>query len=252
MNTSNTFSINRVALLMKRHVVYNFKTYLISFAAVGSILIVISLLKTLANSGYFSEGSFITLGTFFLFVGGILLTSNVFKELSSKNRGWFYLILPANPFEKVSSYWLLTTIGFVLISTLTLILSSIILSTFLSLLFTTEFYVFNPFTVHYLWVLINYFIVQSLFFFGAIFFRKNNFIKTVLSIFVFAFILIIISAIVIYLLFGSTDIGTNDFNLSDDKFFTVTLPYAAKTLYYGLMIPFFITVSYFKLKEREV
>ncbi len=252
MNTSNSLSIRRVAFLMYRHVFYNLKTYLMSFAAVASILIVISLLSTLTNGGNFSEGGFITLGELFLFIGGLLITSNIFKEISSKHRGWFYMILPANPSEKILSYWLLTTIGYFVISSLTLIISSIIISILSTLIFKTSFYVFNPFSVQYLEVFIHYSIAQSLFFFGAIYFRKNNFIKTILSVFVFVIILGATSAFIMYLLFGSTGMELNNLNLSNDHFFTVILPYTAKALYYGFMIPFFITVSYFKLKEREV
>lgn len=252
MKASNAFSVKRVVLLINRHLFYNLRTYLMSFSAAGSILIVISLLKTLTSNGYFSEVSFITLGKLFLFIGGILITSNIFKEISSKHRGWFYMILPANPSEKIFSYWLLTTIGYFIISSLTLIVSSLILSILSTLIFKTTFYIFNPFSVQYLGVFIHYSIAQSLFFFGAIYFRKNNFIKTVLSVFVFVIGLGATSVFIIYLLFGSTGMEMNNLNLSNDHFFTVILPYTAKTLYYGFMIPFFITVSYFKLKEREV
>jgi len=252
MKASNTFSIKRVVLLINRHLVYNLRTYLMSFSAAGSILIVISLLKSLANGGTFSEDSFITLGKVFLFIGGILITSNIFKEMSSKNRGWFYLILPANPSEKILSYWLLTTIVYFVIASLTLLLSSILLFIISMFIFKATFYIFDPFSVQYLKVFIHYSIVQSLFFFGAICFKKSNFIKTVLSIFLFIIGLGATSVFIIYLLFGSTALELNNLNLTNDYFFTMLLPYTAKTLYYGFMIPFFITVSYFKLKEREV
>jgi len=252
METSNTFSIKRVALLMNRHLFYNLKTYLMSFAAVGSILIVISLLSTYTNGGVFYEKNFVNLGEVFLFIGGILLTSNIFKEISSKHRGWLYMMLPANPSEKIISYWLLTTIGYAVISSLTLIISSIVLSTLSTLIFKTTFYLFNPFNAIHLEILLHYCIVQSLFFFGAIFFQKNNFLKTILSVFVFQTILGFIALFIMYLLFGSVKMELNNMVLADDPFFTVTLPNTAKLLYYGVMVPFFIIVSYFKLKEREV
>ncbi|MDD2549590.1 MAG: hypothetical protein PHD00_05765 [Bacteroidales bacterium] len=251
MKTSNTFSAKRIGLLMYRHVFYNVKTYLLSFAAAGSILIIISLLSTIGND-YLAKGLFITLGQVFLFIGGVMLTSNVFKEISSKHRGWLYMILPANPSEKILSYWLLTTAGFAVMASLTMVASSIVLSVLSTLIFKTAFYVFNPFSVAYLEILLHYCIVQSLFFFGAIFFQKNNFIKTILSVFVFNTILGIIAVIITYLVFGKAGINSNNIQLTDDHFFSVIIPYIAKISYYGLMVPFFVTVSYFKLKEREV
>ena len=251
MKTSNTFSAKRIGLLMYRHVFYNLKTYLLSFAAVASILIIISFLNTL-GSDYLSKDLFITLGKVFLFIGGVMLTSNVFKEISSKHRGWLYMMLPANPSEKILSYWLLTTVGYVVMASLTMVVSSIVLSVLSTLIFKTAFYVFNPFSMAYLEILLHYCIVQSLFFFGAIFFQKNNFIKTILSVFVFNTILGIIAVIITYLLFGTAGIDSNNLQLTGDHFFTVIIPYTAKVFYYGLMVPFFIVVSYFKFKEREV
>lgn len=251
MKTSNTFSIKRITLLMYRHVFYNLKTYLLSFAAVGSILIIISLLNTLGTN-YLDKELFETLGKTFLFIGGLMLTSNIFKEISSKHRGWLYMMLPANPSEKILSYWLLTTVGYVVIASLTMVVSSIVLSVLSTLIFKSAFYVFNPFSMAHLNILLQYCIVQSLFFFGAIYFQKNNFIKTILSVFVFNTILGIIAVFMFYLLFGTVGIDAKNLQLTDDHFFSAIIPYTTKVFYYGLMVPFFVIVSYFKLKEREV
>lgn len=251
MKTSNTFSIKRVGLLMYRHVFYNLKTYLLSFAALGSMLIIISLLNTIGTS-YLAKDLFETLGKTFLFIGGMMLTSSIFKEISSKHRGWLYMMLPANPSEKILSYWLLTTVGYAAMASLALVVSSIVLSVFSTLIFKTAFYVFNPFNIAYLEILLHYCIVQSLFFFGAIFFQKNNFIKTILSVFVFYAILGIVAVIIIYLLFGTAGIDSNNVQLADEHFFTKIIPDIARVSYYGLMVPFFVIVSYFKFKEREV
>lgn len=251
MKTYNAFSINRIGLLMYRHVFYNLKTYLLSFAALGSILIIISLLNTIGTN-YLDKELFETLGKTFLFIGGVMLTSNIFKEISSKHRGWLYMMLPANPSEKILSYWLLTTVAYVVMASLTMVVSSIVLSVFSGLIFKTAFYVFNPFSIAYLNVMLHYCIIQSLFFFGAIFFQKNNFIKTILSVFVFYSILGVIAVIIMFLLFGTAGMDSNNLKLTDDHFFSVTIPYIAKISYYGLMVPFFVIVSYFKFKEREV
>ena len=236
---------------MYRHVYYYLKTYLLSFAAAGSILIIISLLNAIGN-GSQSQALFETLGKVFLFIGGVMLTSNVFKEISSKHRGWLYMMLPANPSEKILSNWLLTTLGFAVMASLTMVASSVVLSVLSGLIFKTAFYVFNPFSMGFLHILLHYCIVSSLFFFGAIFFQKNNFIKTILSVFVLNTILGIVAVIIIYLLFGTAGIDSNNVQLADEHFFTKIIPDIAKVSYYGLMVPFFVIVSYFKFKEREV
>jgi uncharacterized membrane protein YeaQ/YmgE (transglycosylase-associated protein family) len=252
METLKHFSIKRASLLIQRHILYNLKTYMISFAAVGGILIFISLMNTWSNGGHFSETVFHNLGQVFAFIGGALVTSNIYKEISSKHRGWFYMMLPANPSEKLLSYWLLTSVGYAIAASVALSVASLVTSLFTTMFFKTTFYVFNPLASQHLTLMLHYCIVQSVFFLGAVYFEKNNFLKTILSVFVLQMVLGIVGGIVGKILFGEWHIEANTLSLEGDYFFTVLIPNVAKTFYYGLMIPLFLTVSYFRLKEREV
>ncbi len=252
METLKHFSIKRASLLLQRHILYNLKTYMISFAAVGGILIFISLMNTWSEGGQFQEVVFHTLGQVFFFIGGALITSNIFKEIGSKHRGWFYMMLPANPSEKLLSYWLLTSVGYALVASVALSVASLVASLFTTMFFKTTFYVFNPLESQHLTLALHYCIVQSVFFLGAVYFEKNNFLKTILSVFLFQMALAIIGGIIGKIVFGDWNIEASSFNLESEGLFTTIIPNVARIFYYGLMVPFFLTVSYFRLKEREI
>lgn len=252
MSNTNNFSIRRLTLLMGRDVYTNLKYYLTFFATLGGILITLSLLNTWSSNGVYDTGFLLNQGLFMLFLFGLVITSTTFKELNSKNRGWFYLMLPANPLEKLLSNWLITSIGYAVAASLLLVVSSLISSAFAVLLFGESMYIINPFEPHFLQFLLHYCIIQSVFFLGAIYFKKHNFLKTILSLFILFFTLVFIVVIISQGLFQTWSISSEQFEINDDTLLGSNLLTAIKAVYYALIVPFFLTVSYFRLKEKEV
>ena len=252
MEKINQFSIQRLFLLMKRHSVMNAKTWLIGLGAISGLLIVISVIQSY-SMGIYQFSSLVSLGTIFVFIAGFILTSATYNELHTPARAQFYLILPANTFEKLLSKWLLSSILFVLAAFV--LLSGVLGVTTLlsSWLFKTDTVFFNPFTNDNIETMGQYIVVQSVFFLGALFFRKNNFIKTLLSIFVVLFGLSILMGFLGWIILGEFN-QVSDENLPESNFvfFTETLPQIAKFIFWWITAPFFLLVSYFKLKEREV
>lgn len=252
MNSTNKFSFRRLALLMGRDVYTNLKYYLTFFATLGGILITLSLLNTWANNGEYDTGFLLSQGQFMLFLFGIIITSGAFKELGSKNKGWFYLMLPANPLEKLLSSWLITSVGYAAIASLLLVVSSLVTSAFTALLFGGGLYVINPLEPHFLELLLHYCIIQSVFFLGAIYFKKHNFLRTILALIILFFAFVIVVEIISQGIFHTWSFSGDQFEINDNTILGRDLLAVIKTVYYALIVPFFLTVSYFRLKEREV
>lgn len=230
----------------------NIKTWLIGLGAISGVLIVIALLQSYAT-GFFNLESLLSTGITFIFIAGYIITSAAYSEIHTPARGQFYLILPANTFEKLLSNWLLTSIVYILVAHILLSIVLVIAGLLSSLIFSTHLDFYNPFTSAGLKNMGIYLVTQSVFFLGALYFRKNNLLKTLLGIFV-----IIIAMSLILSLFGWIILGNynqiNEESLPSQgmELFTVTIPHIARILFWGLTAPFFLTVSYFKLKEREV
>lgn len=252
MEKINQFSLQRLFLLMKRHSIMNMKTWLIGFGALSGVLIVSALLQSY-TTGNFNAGSLSSTGISFIFIAGYLITSMAYNEIHTPARGQFYLILPANIFEKLLSNWLLTSIVYVLIANVLLSLVLIIAGLLSSLIFSTSMEFYNPFTEAGFKNMGVYLVTQSVFFLGALYFRKNNMLKTLLSIFVIIVALGTIAGLFGWIILGEyNQINEESLPPQGLHFFTVNIPQIARVLFWGLTAPFFLLVSYFKLKEREV
>ncbi|MBW6478460.1 MAG: hypothetical protein K0B37_03460 [Bacteroidales bacterium] len=252
MEKINQFSVQRLFLLMKRHSIMNLKTWLIGFGAISGVLIVMALLQSL-GSGTFNLDSLTATGISFIFIAGYLITSMMYNEIHTPARGQFYLILPATTFEKLLSNWLLSSIVYVLVAHIMLSLVLLIAGLLSAAIFSTSLDFYNPFTEAGFKNMGVYLVTQSIFFLGALYFRKNNMLKTLLSIFAVIVALGMIASLFGWIILGEFN-QINEENLPPQglEFFTITIPNIAKYLFWGLTAPFFLVVSYFKLKEREV
>jgi hypothetical protein len=100
----------------------------------------------------------------------------------------------------------------------------------------------------------SYMVIQTIFFLGACGFKNHNFIKTLFSLFVIAFGLGLFAAIIGGILFnglegkfdGGNDVG-EDFKEMAETVFTEIIPF----IFWYILGPFLLIVSYFKLKERQ-
>lgn len=254
-NKNNLFSFRRLFLLGKRQIAGNLSGLLIAFAAIAGALLVISLL-----SGYSNPASLSRLGPLYyvvLFIGGFVFTSNIFAEMSTPQRSIPYLTLPVSKLERLTNAWLLTAVIYP-------ILALLVIALIVGLAHLLLGVPMQAGTMGVVWsqnalsIVLIYVITQSVFLFGAIYFRKHNFIKTLLSLFVFQIIISIFMAFTVYLLFGkfqfSEEVMVQQTNLSPamERFFTHTLVEIAKIGFNYLMVPFFLMLTWFGIKERQV
>lgn len=260
MKLLNTFNPDRFFLLFKKDLLQGYKTLLITLAAtIGATFFLLLVSSPGEASSEVHMGLFIPM----LWAGGLIFTSMVFKEAHSINliHGW--LMTPASRLEKYLQKLLLTTIFFIIALLVSFFTASALNSLVYILFFSQRPPLFNPFQS---WVWINighYLIVQSIFFLGAVWFRKFNFVKTILTLNVlqiaFTIVIGLIAGLVYWTPIREASHGNGYFFMEAGQILTMKfsqvnpkLITTAKIIYFGLLAPFFWFVSWLRMKEIEV
>ena len=114
----------------------------------------------------------------------MIITSSSFSELNTADRKIDFLMLPSSIIEKFIVKFIYTTVGFLLLSYVALSLSAMIVEIYRYLfpnanLFKRMFHTYSHF--NFGGFLQVYFALHSLFFFGAIYFKKLELGKTFLA-----------------------------------------------------------------------
>lgn len=256
MENLNNFSAQRFILLMRRFITLHFKTWLTGIYMLSSLLVLLGLLNTYINSGQLNTNLLILTGHTVIFLGGLVLSSMAFNELHYPTRSQFLLTLPATTFEKLFSHWLVTSLIFIVFAHVVLAVTLALVGGICHVIWGSAISFYNPFAMQSVKVMGTYMVAQSIFFLGAVYFRKNNFLKTALSLFVINTALSIIIGLFMVLVFKSAFIGidttTNPINPQAQVFFETTLPWLNKIFLGFVLTPFCLVVAYFRLKEREV
>jgi hypothetical protein len=184
------------------------------------------------------------------FISGFIFTSRVFAELNTPQRSYFFLTLPVSTFEKVLGSWILCS---PIYSLFYLIIVSIIF--FLSTLIAGQPIAFiEIFREGTFFTIAAYMVIQTVFFLGACTFRNFNFVKTLFTLFIIAVGLAAFTALLGTILFmGHLNGKFDDDNMGEsfqdgaEYVFTTVIPF----IFWYLLGPFLLIVSYFKLKERQ-
>ena len=260
MTLQNHFSPRRFLLLFKRDLIQGYKVLLITSAAVIGTLLLILLLSSAGKTGEdFHEGLFLPL----LWLGGLIFTSLCFKESHSVNQIHQWLMTPASPLEKFMEKLLLSTVFYVLALLAGFFLATCLNSLIYLMIFKQTVPLFNP-AQSWLWFNIgHYMIIQSIFFLGAVWFRKYNFVKTVLSLNVVQILLAMavggIAALAYWGPIKEAAGGNAHFFVQGGQIifqnfhrlnpFLLTV---LKFIYFGLIAPFFWFLSWLRMREIEV
>lgn len=252
-NVNNQFSMSRFLLVLKRYVALNQRTWLIGFLCVAGFLLAIAVLPTMSSMFSVDRPGFVavrglTLSLYTL--GGLILTSMIFNEVHSPTKAFQFLTLPSTTFEKLLAAWFSGTVVYSVISLISIVILSVLIEVIkgINTGAWTPFNVFNPFTADVISTVLGFFFYQSIFLLGAVYFKKNNFIKTLLVIIVFVLGTIFI-----------LNIGLLIFGLSQNQDFFMNIQLDAQQwitplkyiLGIGLTL-FFIWLSYLQLKNKQV
>jgi len=196
------FSLKRMELLMRRDITTGYKNVLIIIGAIAAILITFDVLNFTLFQGNAEIGHHLSTFSTILFIGGFIVTSGIFKEAHKRESAQAYLMLPASPLEKTVSRILISNIGWMLLTLLWYSAYSYLSAGVTELIAGEHHYLFNPFQTQFWLIVANYLVVQSIFLVGAIYFRKAQLFKTLLTLFAAGVIFSIFMAALVRVIFA--------------------------------------------------
>ncbi|MEO9966511.1 MAG: hypothetical protein ABJF11_12015 [Reichenbachiella sp.] len=190
--------------------------------------------------------------SFTLIVGGFVLTSLSFNDLSDSLKSQTYLSLPASIFEKFLSMWLMTSMGWIVLYSFTYYLYTLVANPIgLFIDGNMKFENFDPLSKHAVSTIKYYFVLQGVFLVGAAHFKGYVFPKTLFTI-------ILIGLIVGLLMYFSM----YDLMLESDECFSDSSSFEGMAIdriwnmaawsFWWLLAPFCWVMTYLGLKDREV
>jgi hypothetical protein len=242
---TNTFSIARLTHLIRRTISLNIHTWSIGFASVAGLLVIIWFLPFLFNAPEWHQnqlGSLLSVFLFFYMVGGLILTSSLFNEIHSPSTAFLNLCLPATAAEKITAAWIVSTILYTVTTVISFFLLMLVLFLISSIVLAGDYSLFltNPFRGEIASQISTYTATHAIFLFGASFFRKNNFLKTLLLIVLFFTLLM-------------TILGA--FSLITGTAISIGIEYIPTALHYAahvFLILLFVWLAWYHLQNRQV
>jgi hypothetical protein len=262
MHRESLFNPKRFYWLIRNPILLNKSAIFFVSAAIGGILLFISAIDAFKEpSPAFYQKFYILI----LYLGGFILTSRIFKELHHSEKGPAWLILPASALEKFGSRLALSTVIYAFGTMLMLFVFSLASEAVNSLLLDRHHPLFNPFDPMILKGTVLYFVLQSPLLAGAVYFRKHVLSKTVLTLVVYIFVLLLFAFLGVKLFLGSYFDGATsslqfldhlqeaagaDFLLYLEGLGRAGL-WTCRILFWAVLAPLFWTVGYYRLKETE-
>lgn len=241
---SNVFDGGRLVQFMRRQAAMHQQPALIAAGAVLGALLVISLLVGAFNQNDVRQLPGLYHAVFFL--GGYVFASQVFGELHSPQRSYTYLTLPVSTAEKLVGSWLLVSLGYVVVYWL----AAFLIYTVANLVADWPHDPHQMFNGDFFRSVGSFLVTQTIFFLGACYFRKNNFLKTLFALFVVALVVGLYTGGLAWLVLSKE--GNINFSHNDaGNRIGETIEQVADAFFRYVLGPFMLIVSYFRLKERQ-
>lgn len=253
---SSSFSIERFFLVLKRFFILNQKNWIVGILGAAGLIFSLWMLPVLfIDTPIELLGFKMMEGTamFFYTVGGLVLTSRIFFELHSPATAFQFLTLPASTLEKFTAAWFISSVAYTLAAVAAIFLLSILVESIsaFKLGIWDYFRFFNPFEADNLQRFAGYFFYHSIFLLGAIYFKKNNFLKTLLviiSIFIGLFFTIAIGGLILTFM-----MITDDFYIEYQLLESAANWQSILTYFIGtILIVTFLLFGYLQLKNKQV
>ena len=257
---NDTFNLTRFSRLFVKHTAEHYRTYLMAIGILVGFLVLSGaflffVVQNAADTGFQTASYAIV-----LFISGGLFASSIFADYGDKNTAISALTLPASSFEKFLVGWLWSYPIFLLVYTGVFYLAIWGLSGL-----QTSFYghplaffrLWQPQMI-VLWVLFTE--VHALALFGAIYFRKLQFIRTGFTFFVALLLTLLFNTIFLKVLSGvqviklAIPFGYLNF-ASKGQEFQIALEERTSTLILVLIQTVAVAIwvaAYFRLKEKRV
>jgi hypothetical protein len=265
----NSFSFSRLGKLINKQFHENSRLYLYSILAIiGLMSLIFTFWIGVAGGPYYNEMATYIIYLVGLFITGTIFASMTFNMLGSRDKGMYWLAVPATHLEKLVCQVLFTTVLFTIVYTVCFLLVKTIAISFLK-----EYVSSHPgttyvamegfdeeFTKMIKYFMYAFFSFQTLYLLGSVYFRRYAFIitsaVTALIFFAFGFY---ISTLQDNLLDGAawnmvTAIKWQE-DIKDGYWLYSVSPGIQEALLYVIKfawVPLFWTVTWFRLKEKEL
>jgi len=246
LNSVNKFSFYRYTFLIKRYLVLYGQKLAIGLFAGLALFILISAAAYLLGEIHTPYKDLIGIFKFTVLsitLGGVFFASHIFDELHKPETAPLFMILPASGREKFLAALVVTSLVYTVMAFAALAILSIMLDLFHLLYFNEWVFasVFNPIGSEVGSPLFKLIVWQSIFLFGGIYFRGYNFLKTILLVLSFSFLMGILSGVFIY--HYEPDVLIK---------FLRHLQTDYKYIFYGVVNLFFWTIGYITFKKRQI
>jgi hypothetical protein len=246
---SDQLSWQRLFWVLRNDVMRSYRSVLVISVTAALVALVVSL-----GIGYFGQVGRTELfyRIFFLaalFAWGTIGTSTSFSDLHGRTTNMAFLLLPASALEKTVSRLLIYTVGLIVYLLVLTTALSWVLEGINTLWLGQRREFFSPFD-RVAWLLLPHFIVtQALFFLGAAWFRKVQFVKTVGTVIAIAVAFAAIAAFLAWLVGPSTCL-TADCQQFESLFDWIGD--VAPVAYFYLLAPFCWFVAWLRVTETQV
>jgi hypothetical protein len=278
MQINNTFSAGRFGAYLEKHLVDNYRFYLMSIVVLTGLLLCMLIFVGILEPSFTRYSDLLPFYMGGLYVAGLIFTSMSFNELANKPHGIDYLLLPASHLEKFLTTLLITTIGFLLVYHVAFLLAAKAMDTIISI--RTGAHMRNDLTKseghdewqwnYYFWV-----VAQAIFFLGAVYFHKYSLIKTAFFFIIFMLLLFIINTLFTQIFFHKhmpdwrQHFPLVTATVETDQTYTIAADTRIHHTSASLMLPenianillfmgkYFIapmlwTIAYFRLRDKEI
>jgi len=253
------FNPRRFFLLIRNSLFLGRSLILLFSAAMGGMVIFLSILvvKYRGPLELFSIFYSVT-----LYIGGFILTVNIFEGLHHEARGAAWLCLPASTLEKFTSGLVITSIMYTIGIMMLFFLISLISEGIIRNIWGPGhgLGLFNPLSKKILFNTLIYIILQSVFLLGEVYFKNHAVFWTILNLVIYFFIFYMIAGITGKILFKDFYFLWHFVSMSSmpglpsgyHEHILSIIKWAVYIGFWYLLAPLCWVIGYFRLKEKEI
>lgn len=206
MQTENIFSPTRMQSYLRKHFTDHYRFYILGMLTVFLVMICIPLFMVTFGGRIQRLTNIMPIYYIGLFLGGTWLTSRSFSELSGKESGMDFLMIPASRFEKFLTFFLISLVGYFVFFHICWY-AAVQVANLADVRIYKEpmdmdFSLFSD-PDEKIYVYYGYLLLQAIFLLGATYYHKYTFAKTLLTLVVFLVALAALNSLFVTCLFGA-------------------------------------------------
>jgi hypothetical protein len=269
---SATFSFSRLLQLLRKQWIENARFYILSALALIGILGIVLVFWFNASGNSFKEESLYIIFTFGIYIAGGVFASMSFSMLGEKEKGTYWLAIPASHFEKLLCILLYNVVFFTLVYCACFLLLKTVAFTYIQNLIATNPTKYhwrymdwrensNDFSVVFSYFMYAFFAVQSFYVLGSIYFVRFSFVLTTVVV------AVLIGGFMWYAIYLSRNMLPNNYNwngnhvtthVSDNGFQSSRydlpglLSQAFSLIVKFVWAPVFWIATWYRLREKQI